>query len=69
MSPQEHGDREFLSPAELREILGFGETKIYRICRELPTYRFGKALRVRRRDLEQWLEDNRQEPEEGSRHE
>lgn len=53
------GDQEFLSPQELRELLGFGQTKTYNLFRELPAYRIGSSLRVRRRDLEEWLEANR----------
>lgn len=61
MKPRE-GDQEFVSPQELREMFGFGETKTYRILRELPSYKFGRSVRIRRHDLEQWLEGNRREP-------
>lgn len=63
MKPRE-GDRdtEFVSPQEVRSMLDFGATKTYSILKELPSYKIGRSVRVRRHDLEQWLEDNRSEP-------
>jgi excisionase family DNA binding protein len=54
---------EFYSPKDLQSLLGFGESKTYRVFRDLPAYRFGKSLRVKRQDLERWIEANRREPE------
>jgi excisionase family DNA binding protein len=45
--------------AELGNWLKVGRTTAYKLLREghIPAYRIGRATRVRRRDVEQWLED------------
>lgn len=45
--------------AELGDWLKVSRTTTYRLVRErhIPAYRIGRATRVRRRDVEQWLEN------------
>ena len=55
------GDEEWLSATELGEWLGIGRSKAYALLREeIPAHRIGKSiLRVRRDDVEAWLQSNR----------
>ena len=55
------GDKEWLSATELGEWLGIGRSKAYALLREeIPAHRIGKStLRVRRDDVEAWLQSNR----------
>ncbi len=51
---------EWLTPSQLRAWLQLGRSTIYTLLREeLPAYRLGKVLRVRRQDVERWLENNK----------
>ena len=53
--------KELLNPAEVQEMLGIGRTKVYELItrRELPAVRIGRAVRVRKGDVERFLEGNR----------
>jgi excisionase family DNA binding protein len=55
------GDEEWLSATELGKWLGIGRSKAYALLREeIPAHRIGKStLRVRRDDVEAWLQSNR----------
>jgi excisionase family DNA binding protein len=55
------GDEEWLSATELGEWLGIGRSKAYALLRdEIPAHRIGRStLRVRRDDVEAWLQSNR----------
>jgi excisionase family DNA binding protein len=62
MRTEDHsGDEEWLSATELGEWLGIGRSKVYALLRdEIPAHRIGKStLRVRRDDVEVWLQSNR----------
>jgi excisionase family DNA binding protein len=50
-----------VSPAQLQAWLGCGRTKIYELLQngEIPSYRIGRLVRVRREDLEEFLERHR----------
>src|SRR5919107_2392493 len=50
---------EWFTLAELGSWLKVSRTTAYRLVRDrhIPSYRIGRATRVRRRDVEQWLED------------
>jgi predicted DNA-binding transcriptional regulator AlpA len=51
-------DREFL--LDVRDVMALcrvGRTTAYEIIRSIPRVRIPGGLRVRRRDLEQWIED------------
>jgi excisionase family DNA binding protein len=53
---------EFLTITEVQGLLKVSRTFAYSLVErgELPSYRVGsKLLRVRRRDVERWLEENR----------
>ena len=53
--------KEWLSVAELCELLGIGRTLAYQLVAEhaIPAVRIGRAIRVHKADVEQWLEENR----------
>lgn len=58
-------NNEWLSVAELQVYLGgLGKTKTYELIQygEIPSYRIGRVIRVRRQDVDTWLENNRYEP-------
>jgi excisionase family DNA binding protein len=48
---------------EVAEILGIGRTKIYEMIAtgELPTVRFGRAVRISVTTLQKWVEDREQQ--------
>jgi putative molybdopterin biosynthesis protein len=52
---------EFLTVEEVQELLKVGRTFAYSLVRsgELPSYRVGRLLRIRRSDVEDWLESQR----------
>ncbi len=55
-----------LSPEELRVWLGIGRTKCYEILsrNEIPSYQIGKLRRIKRADVEEWLEGHRSSEED-----
>ena len=52
---------ELLTLKQVQELLQVGRTFAYALVKrgELPSYRVGKLLRVRRQDVERWLQQNR----------
>lgn len=54
-------NKDWYSPDELWRWLGLGRTKIHELLRsgEIPSYKIGRVRRIRRRDVEAWLERNR----------
>jgi excisionase family DNA binding protein len=56
--------KDWYSPDELWQWLGLGRTKTYELLRsgEIPSYRIG---RIRREDIEAWLEQNKYQTGEG----
>lgn len=52
---------ELLTLAELEEWLKVSRTTIYRLLStgEIPSYRIGRTVRVRRTDVDRWLEVRR----------
>lgn len=54
---------EWFTLPELGEWLKVSRTTAYRLVssNELPGYRIGRAIRVRRMDIEKWLMENRWE--------
>lgn len=54
-------NKEWWSPKELHEWLGCGRTKIYELLQsgEIPSYRIGRLVRVRKEDVELFLERSR----------
>jgi excisionase family DNA binding protein len=61
MRTEHPSDEEWLSATELGEWLGIGRSKAYALLRdEIPAHRIGRStLRVRRDDVEAWLQRNR----------
>ena len=57
---------EWFTTDELVRWLGLGRTKTYEMLRsgEIPSYKIGRVRRIRRRDVEAWLERNRYYPGE-----
>jgi excisionase family DNA binding protein len=57
-------NKDWYSPDELWRWLGLGRTKTYELLRsgEIPSYKIGRVRRIRRRDIEAWLERNRSRP-------
>lgn len=53
--------KDWYSPDELWRWLGLGRTKIYELLRsgEIPSYKIGRVRRIRREDIEAWLERNK----------
>jgi excisionase family DNA binding protein len=53
--------QEFISLNELQEILGIGRTKAYDLVTsgDLPAVRIGRIIRISKRDLTNWLEQQR----------
>jgi excisionase family DNA binding protein len=61
LRPQEEGQRggvQLLSIAQLCQELGMGKTWVYRRLRsgEIPSVRLGRSVKVRRQDLDEYLE-------------
>jgi excisionase family DNA binding protein len=57
---KEHRDS-MVSPAQLQVWLGCGRTKVYELLQtgEICSYRVGRLVRVRREDVEEFLERHR----------
>ena len=52
-------EREWLTLREMQEILGIGSTKAYELVTTpggIPNVRIGRAIRINRRELTDWLE-------------
>jgi excisionase family DNA binding protein len=51
--------KELLSPEELAEVLGCGRTYAYQLLRvqAIPSFKLGKLRKVRRRDVERFIEE------------
>jgi len=55
------GQKEWFTTDELIRWLGIGRTKTYELLRtgKIPSYKIGRVRRIRRRDVEAWLERNK----------
>ncbi len=58
--------KEWFTTDELVRWLGLGRTKTYEMLRtgEIPSYKIGRIRRIRRSEVEAWLERNRYRPGE-----
>lgn len=56
-------EEKLLTRTEVQEILRVSQSKIYRLIREkrIPSIRVGKTYRIRRSDLEEYLETKKGE--------
>jgi excisionase family DNA binding protein len=59
-------EKEWFTTDELVRWLGLGRTKTYAMLRsgEILSYKIGRVRRIRRRDVEAWLERNKCQPGE-----
>ena len=58
-------EKQWLSVADLQAWLSLGRSKTYELLNDpdgIPGYRIGRVIRVRRQDVEKWLENNRYRP-------
>jgi excisionase family DNA binding protein len=62
--PEERRGLELLSIPELCQELGMGKSWIYRRIRsgEIPSVKLGRSIKVKRTDLEEYLESRRHRP-------
>jgi excisionase family DNA binding protein len=62
--PQERQGLGLLSISELCQELGMGKSWIYRRLRsgEIPSVKLGRSIKVKRSDLEEYLESRRHRP-------
>jgi excisionase family DNA binding protein len=61
-------DFELLSIPQVCQHLGMGKSWVYRRIhnQEIPSVRLGRTIKIRRSDLEQYLEEHRNRPPEGA---
>ncbi len=62
--PQERKDLDLISIPELCQELGMGKSWVYRRLRsgEIPSVKLGRTIKVKREDLEGYLEKQRLRP-------
>jgi excisionase family DNA binding protein len=68
--PQDR-ESELLSVPQACQYLGMGKSWVYRRIRnqELPSVRLGRIIKIKRSDLDQYLEDHRNYPADSSQRE
>ena len=61
---QERRDQDLFSMMEVSQELGMGKSWVHRKIKsgEIPSIRLGNNIKVRRKDLEEYLESSRQHP-------
>jgi excisionase family DNA binding protein len=61
-------DSELLSIPQTCQYLGMGKSWVYRRIhnQEIPSVRLGRTIKIKRSDLEQYLEDHRHRPADSS---
>jgi excisionase family DNA binding protein len=54
-------EQEWYTVDELQQWLRLGRSKTYELIQrgEIPSYRIGRILRIRRQDVEVWIEQNK----------
>ena len=64
----ESRDLELLSILQVCQRLGMGKSWVYRRIhnQEIPSVRLGRTIKIRRSDLEQYLEEHRSRPSESA---
>jgi len=62
--PENLIDKKFLSPKELKEILGISLPTVYRLIesRKIPVYKIRNSLRFLNKDVIEYLESKRIDP-------
>jgi excisionase family DNA binding protein len=68
-TPAEVADKELLTPEELAVVLGCGRTLAYRMLAErmIPSFKIGRLRRVRRSDVDSFIEQRVQAAEQEGR--
>ena len=58
---EENREREWITLRDMQQVLGIGSTKAYELVAsgEVPSVRIGRAIRISRKELEHWLEEQR----------
>jgi excisionase family DNA binding protein len=58
---EESSMREWLTLREMQETLGIGKTKAYELVAtgDIPSVRIGRSIRISRKELERWLQEQR----------
>ena len=58
---QAGSDREWLTLREMQEMLSIGRTKAWQLVAsgEVPAVKIGRSVRISRKELEGWLEEQR----------
>src|SRR5215212_9227756 len=66
----ESRDLELLSIPQVCQYLGMGKSWVYRRIhdQEIPSVRLGRTIKIRRSDLEQYLEEHRLRPADRAPH-
>ncbi len=56
-----------LKPSEVTQILGIGRSLVYELIarKEIPSVRIGRCIRVRRAALEEWLDKQECQRQDG----
>ena|SRR5829696_3006931 len=64
----ESRDFELLSIPQVCQQLGMGKSWVYRRIhnQEIPSVRLGRTIKIKRSDLDQYLEEHRNRPPEGA---
>ena len=67
--PESRDDFELLSIPQVCQYLGMGKSWVYRRIhnQEIPSVRLGRTIKIRRLDLEQYLEEHRSRPPDGAK--
>ena len=67
--PESRHDFELLSIPQVCQYLGMGKSWVYRRIhnQEIPSVRLGRTIKIRRLDLEQYLEEHRSRPPDGAK--
>lgn len=55
------GEKEYMKVREVAEFLQIGRSRAYELVAdgEIPSVKIGRSVRVSRRELERWLEEQR----------
>jgi excisionase family DNA binding protein len=66
--PKSRDDFELLSIPQVCQYLGMGKSWVYRRIhnQEIPSVRLGRTIKIKRSDLEQYLEEHRSRPPDGA---
>jgi excisionase family DNA binding protein len=66
--PESRDDFELLSIPQVCQYLGMGKSWVYRRIhnQEIPSVRLGRIIKIKRSDLDQYLEEHRNRPAGGA---